>query len=204
MNVAAYEEKSVQTLQAGQRLIPGSGCDSGFLAASLSKHEEAAEVPTGEVFLAAEGLADRQTGAEAQNIYKSLLRFVVSDNEELVKRAVSAIQGMRALIREWDTEYLLELMKSPKRRIADAAYGIYLCMPREEMDQSILRQHFLDYKGRAEHHAFGQRSYQNMEETVKYLQRNPKDREMIETAKYYYGNHCSMHGMEIKEDKCPK
>lgn len=62
MNVAAYEEKSVQTLQAGQRLIPGSGCDSGFLAASLSKHEEAAELPTGEVFLAAEGLADRQTG----------------------------------------------------------------------------------------------------------------------------------------------
>ena len=64
--------------------------DSGFLAASLGKHEEAAELPTGEVFLAAEGLADRQTGAEAQNIYKSLLRFVVSDNEELVKRAVSA------------------------------------------------------------------------------------------------------------------
>ena len=54
--------------------------DSGFLAASLGKHEEAAELPTGEVFLAAEGLADRQTGAEAQNIYKSLLRFVVSDN----------------------------------------------------------------------------------------------------------------------------
>ena len=170
--------------------------DSGFLAASLGKHEEAAELPTGEVFLAAEGLADRQTGAEAQNIYKNLLRFVVSDNEELVKRAVSAIQGMRALIREWDTEYLLELMKSPKRRIADAAYGVYLCMQREEMDQSILRQHFLDYKGRAEH-AFGQRSYQNMVETVKYLQRNPKDREVIETAKYYYGNHCSMHDMEI-------
>lgn len=102
--------------------------DSGFLAASLSKHEEAAELPTGEVFLAAEGLADRQTGSEAQNIYKSLLRFVVSDNEELVKRAVSAIQGMRALIREWDTEYLLELMKNQKRRIADAAYGVYLCM----------------------------------------------------------------------------
>lgn len=36
--------------------------DSGFLAASLRKHEEAAELPTGEVFLAAEGLADRQTG----------------------------------------------------------------------------------------------------------------------------------------------
>lgn len=108
--------------------------DSGFLAASLGKHEEAAELPTGEIFLAAEGLADRQTGTEAQNIYKSLLQFVVSDNEELVRRAVPAIQGMRALIREWDTEY---------------------------------------------------------------LQRNPNDREVIETAKYYYGNHCSMHGMEI-------
>ena len=45
--------------------------------------------------------------------------------------------------------------------------------------------------------SFGQRSYQNMVETVKYLQRNPKDREVIETAKYYYGNHCSMHDMEI-------
>lgn len=170
--------------------------DSGLLAASLRKHEEAAELPTGEIFLAAEGLADRQTGAEAHNIYRSLLRFAVSDNEELVRRAVSAIQGMRGLIRQWDTEYLLELMKSPKQRTADAAYGVYLCMPREELDQSILRQHFLDYKERAEH-AFGQRSYQNMEETAKYLQRDPKDHEVIETAKYYYGDHCSMHGMEI-------
>lgn len=170
--------------------------DSGFLAASLRKHEEATELPTGEIFLAAEGLADRQTGAEAQNIYRSLLQFVVSDNEELVRRAVSAIQGMRALIHEWDMEYLLELMKSPKLRTADAAYSVYLCMPREEMDQSILRRHFLDYKERAEH-AFGQRPYQNMEETARYLQRDPKDREVIEAAKYYYGNHCSMHGMEI-------
>lgn len=170
--------------------------DSGFLAASLRKHEETAELPTGEIFLAAEGLADRQTGTEAQNIYKCLLQFVASDNEELVERAVSAIQGMRALIREWDTDYLFELMKSPKRRIADAAYSVYLCMPREEMEQSILRQHFLDYKER-EGRAFGQRSYQNMEETVKYLQHNPNDREVIETAKYYYGNHCSMNGMEV-------
>lgn len=113
-----------------------------------------------------------------------------------MKRALPAIQGMRALIREWDTEYLLELMKSPKRRIADAAYGVYLCMPQEEMDQSILRQHFMAYKERAGH-AFGQRPYYNMEETVKYLQRDPNDREVIETAKYYYGNHCSMYGMEI-------
>lgn len=170
--------------------------DNGFLAVSLRKHEEAAVLPTGEIFLAAEGLADRQTGTEAQNIYRSLLQFVVSDNEELVRRAVPAIQGMRALIREWDTEYLLELMKSANRRTADAAYGVYLCMPREKMDQSILRQHFLDYKERAER-AFGQRPYQNMEETVKYLQRDPNDREVIETAKYYYGNHCSMNGMEI-------
>lgn len=170
--------------------------DSGFLAASLRRHEEAAELPTGEIFLAAEGLADRQTGIEAQNIYKSLLQFVVSDNEELVRRAVSAIQGMHALIREWDTEYLLELMKSPKRWTADAAYSVYLCMPQEEMDQSILRQHFLDYKERSER-AFGQRSCKNMEDTVKYLQRNPNDREVIETAKYYYGNHCSMNGMEV-------
>ena len=66
-----------------------------------------------------------------------------------MKRAVPAIQGMRALIREWDTEYLLELMKSPKRRTADAACGVFLCMPQEEMDQSILRQHFMDYKERA-------------------------------------------------------
>ncbi len=170
--------------------------DSGFLAASLRKHEEAAELPTGEIFLVAEGLADRQTGTEAQNIYKSLLQFVVSDNEELVIRAVSAIQGMRALIREWDSEYLLELMKSPERQTADAAYSVYLCMPREEMDQSILRQHFLDYKKQAGR-AFGQRSYYNMEETVKYLQRNSNDCEVIETAKYYYGDHCSVYGMEI-------
>lgn len=175
--------------------------DSGFLVASLRKHEEAAELPTGEIFLAAEGLADRQRGTEAQNteaqnIYKSLLQFAVSDNEELVRRAVSAIQGMRALIHEWDAEYLLELMKSSKWRTADVAYGVYLCMPREKMDQSILRQHFLDYKERTGR-AFGQRSYQNMEETAKYLQRDQKDREVIETAKYYYGNHCSMYGMEI-------
>lgn len=170
--------------------------DSGSLAASLRKHEEAAKLPTGEIFLAAEGLADRQTGTEAQKIYKSLLQFVGSDNEELVRRAVSAIQGMRALIQEWDTEYLLERMKSPIRRTADAAYSVYLCMPQEEMEPSILRQHFLDYKERAGR-AFGQRPYHNMEETVKYLQRNPNDREVIETAKYYYGNHCSMYGMEI-------
>ena len=112
--------------------------DSGFLATSLRKHEEAAQLPTGEIFLAAEGLADRQTGAEAQNIYRSLLRFVVSDNKTLVRSAVSAIQGMRALIREWDKEYLLALMKSGEQRIADAAYSVYLCMSREELDQSIL------------------------------------------------------------------
>lgn len=64
-----------------------------------------------------------------------------------MRRAVSAIQGMRALIREWDTEYLLELMKSPKRRISDAAYGVHLCMPWEEMDQSILGSIFWIIKG---------------------------------------------------------
>lgn len=180
--------------------------DSGFLATSLRKHEEAAQLPTGEIFLAAEGLADRQTGAEAQNIYRSLLRFVVSDNKTLVRSAVSAIQGMRALIREWDKEYLLALMKSGEQRIADAAYSVYLCMSREELDQSILRQHFLDYKERAEHE-FGKLSYQNMEETARYLQRDPKDREVIEAAKYYYGNHCSMYGMDVpkkQEDAKPE
>ena len=55
--------------------------------------------------------ADRQTGAEAQNIYKSLLRFVVSDNEELVKRAVSAIQGMRALMQDGDRLYEFDKIK---------------------------------------------------------------------------------------------
>ena len=87
-------------------------------------------------------------------------------------------------------------MKSGEQRIADAAYSVYLCMSREELDQSILRQHFLDYKERAEHE-FGKLSYQNMEETARYLQRDPKDCEVIEAAKYYYGNHCSMYGMEI-------
>lgn len=172
-------------------------CDgSGHLAAALRKHEEAAELPTGELFLAAEGLADGQTEAGVTDIYQDLLRYIDSDNEELAERGLSAVQGIRTLIHEWDKGYLLALMKSPRQWTADTAYGVYLCMPRREMDQSILRQQLLEYKTRAEY-SFGKRSYYNMEETVKCLERNPEDKEVIECVKYYYGDHCSILGMEI-------
>lgn len=166
---------------------------------SLLDIEQRSHLPKGSIFLAAEGVGEKNSSKAPQVLYDKLLEYLQSDNPYLLNKTAKAIWQMEGKTLHWHSEVLLGLIQSDVRWIHDAAYSVYLRIPEEERNYQILRNFMIGY-GKSPDKGYNRLAYDNMEETVKRLITNERDLQVIDAVKHIYYDHCTVAGMEILQE----
>ncbi|MBQ8823242.1 MAG: SMEK domain-containing protein [Lachnospiraceae bacterium] len=171
-------------------------CDTeGHALEELLRLGRQEKLPDVAVFLAAEGVAERETEECPQELYDRLLFYVQGDNPYLAEKAAEAAAKLRGKEIDWHVETLLTLWRSGQSWSKNAAYHIYLSVPQEQQDYEVIREYVLYYSDERDHRTRWKYS-RDLENTILFLREDAQDAPVVEALKGIYYHHCSVYEMQ--------